>query len=322
VYISSIYRINSGFDQHLEHGLLKKARAFVPGHVTGIFRIHDEFDNPIFCGSTGAGFSVAAGIETTVYITENPHPKIVVEYNNNIIDGPVTRTVIRRLTEDYKQSFNVKVEHRSSIPSGVGFGASGAGSLGTAIAFGHLLDSTMSIEKAARYAHIAEVTNHTGLGDVSAQVVGGFEIRTHPGTIGIGKIQNFTHREQLNVVLAGNSGLETRHVIIDPEWRNRINEVGAQLVKRIIKNPTLKSFIECSQQFADATGLKSNKVKSALIDLGSNGFEKSSMVMLGDSVFCFCLSSETEDVLDILSKYWNHSDSIVTQVTENGGRLT
>jgi pantoate kinase len=287
-----------------------------------MFRIHDEYDDPLLCGSTGAGFSVEAGTETTVYITENPELEIIVEYNNKVIDGPVTKTVIRRLAEDYKQVFKVKVEHRSSLPSGVGYGASGAGALGSAIAFGHILDSKISIEKAARYAHCAEVTNHTGLGDVGAQVLGGFEIRTHPGTFGVGKIHNFSYNDSMDVILAGKSGLETRSVITDPEWRDRINAVGDRLVERIISNPNLKNFIECSKHFAKVTGLMSSTVTSALDDLKKNGYDKSSMVMLGDSVFCFCDSSETGDVLDILSKYWNHSNSIVTRVSKMGGRLT
>ena len=299
----------------------KTAHAFVPGHITGLFRIHDGHENPLYRGSTGAGFSVEAGTETTVYITENPQLEIVVEYNNNVIDGPVTKTVIHRLAEDYRQFFKVKVEHRSSLPSGVGYGASEAGSLGTAIALGHLLNSSMSIEKAASYAHFAEVTNYTGLGDVSAQVLGGFEIRTHPGTFGVGQIRNFSHNEPMDVILAGKSGLETRSVLTNPEWRSRINEVGERLVERINSNPTLESFIECSRLFAEATGLMSSKVTSALDDLNKNGYENSSMVMLGDSVFCLCLPSETEGALDLLSKYWNHSDSIVTHVTEIGGRL-
>ena len=300
---------------------MKKARAFAPGHITGMFRIHDEFEDPFLCGSTGAGFSVESGTETTVSITENPQLEIVVEYNNKIIDGPVTKTVIRRLAEDYEQDFKVKVEHSSSLPIGVGYGASGAGALGTALALGHLLDSSMSIEKAASYAHFAEVTNRTGLGDVSAQVLGGFEIRIHPGTFGFEKIRNFSHTEPMDVILAGNSGLETRDVLTTPEWRSRINEVGERLVKRISTNPTFESFIECSRVFAEATGLMSNKVASALNDLEKNGFEYSSMVMLGDSVFCFCESPETEGAIDILSRYWNSSDSIVTHVTESGGRL-
>jgi pantoate kinase len=286
-----------------------------------MFRIHDENEDPYLCGSTGAGFSVEAGTETTVYITESPQLQIEVEYNNELIEGPVTKTVIRRLTEDYQQVFKVKVEHKSSLPSGVGYGASGAGALGTAIAMGHQLDSDMSIEKAARYAHYAEVTNHTGLGDVNAQVLGGFEIRTHPGVYGIGKIRNFTFNEHMDVILIGRSGLETRKVITNPEWKSRINHVGDQLVERMISNPSLDNFIECSRHFAEATGLMSSAVISALKELEDSGYNKSSMVMLGDSVFCFCPSSDTEAALDIVSKYWDKSDAIVTHVTETGGRL-
>jgi pantoate kinase len=321
LYICSYSEKSSGLDQYLEHRVVKKAIAFVPGHITGLFAIHDDDNDPLLCGSTGAGFSVAAGIKTTVHVTDSPKLKIEVECNNIRDSFPVTKTVIHRLAEEYNQSFEVKVKHSSSIPSGVGYGASGAGALGTALALGHLLDSNMSIEQAANYAHYAEVTNHTGLGDVSAQVLGGFEIRSRPGAFGIGKIRNFEHDEALTVILVGNSGLETRNVITDFKWRSRINEVGKALIEQMIKDPTFENFIECSKQFAESTGLMSKNVKRALDDLDRNGYENASMVMLGNSIFCFCSSSESKDVVNIISDYWNRSEVLITNVTEFGGRL-
>ena len=111
------------------------------------------------------------------------------------------------------------VTHKSSLPSGVGFGASGAGALGTALALGHLLDSSMSETTAATYAHCAEVENYTGLGDVIAQTLGGIEIRKHPGAPGVGKVLNIPMDESQTVVLAGAPGLKTRDVLTNIENR-------------------------------------------------------------------------------------------------------
>ncbi len=297
------------------------AKAFVPGHVTGVFRIFDEYEDPLRCGSTGAGFSVAIGTVTSVSVMEHSSLEITTDYNNERIDAKVTKTVVRRLTDEYERKFKVHVTHNSSLISGAGFGASGAGALGTALALAHLLDDSISPEKAAGFAHQAEIVNRTGLGDVLSQTVGGVEVRIKPGGPGVGEIVNLTHKESLGVVLAGSPGLKTSEVLSDLQSRTLINTIGDDLVSRIIKNPTIESFIQSSREFSDAVGLKTERVSSALEDLESAGFVNSSMVMLGDSVFCMCDEEETFQVQEILLKYWNSTEVFVTGISKSGGRL-
>ncbi|TET07184.1 MAG: hypothetical protein E3J86_13855 [Candidatus Thorarchaeota archaeon] len=297
------------------------AKAFVPGHVTGIFRIFDEYEDPLRCGSTGAGFSVTIGTVTSVSVMEQSSLEITTDYNNERIDAQVTKTVIRRLTDEYERTLKVHVAHDSSLLSGAGFGASGAGALGTALALGHILDNDISPEKAAGYAHIAEITNRTGLGDVLSQTVGGVEVRIKPGGPGVGEVKTIPHEDSLRAILAGAPGLKTSEVLSDPTSRNLINTTGDHLISRIIENPTIESFVQSSCEFSDTIGLKTKRVVSALKDLESAGFTKSSMVMLGDSVFCFCDENDTPNAQEILSKYWNTSQVFVTEISESGGRL-
>jgi pantoate kinase len=299
----------------------KLARAFVPGHITGFFQIHDDAQNPQQRGSRGAGFSVAIGTLTTVSVTENDSLEITTTYNDEEIEAQVTSMVIRRMVEDYKRQFKVKVAHKSSLPSGAGFGASGAGALGAALALGNILDSTMSYDKAASYAHEAEILNHTGLGDVLAQTRGGMEIRVRPGGPGVGEIIRIDHIEPQYVVLAGAPGLKTHDVLTNSESRQRINNVGEKLVERIISKPDLMTFISCSRKFAESIGLASKRVIQALRELDGSGFKQSSMVMLGDSVFCFCNEATSGSVIDILCKYWDSTQVMSTTISDNGGRL-
>jgi pantoate kinase len=280
------------------------ARAFVPGHITGFFRIHDEAKDPLMCGSRGAGFSVEIGTLTTVSITENDFLEITTIYNNEEIDAQVTNMVIRRMVEDYEGQFKVNVMHKSSLPSGAGFGASGAGALG-----------------AASYAHEAEIANHTGLGDVLAQTKGGFEIRIHPGGPGVGEILRIHHTDSQCVVLAGASGLKTHDVLLNPVSRQRINSIGDQLVERIIDNPNMDTFISCSRMFTESIGLATQRVLQAIHELDGSGFPQSSMVMLGDSVFCFCDDADLDSVINILCKYWDSTQVTTTSISDKGGRL-
>jgi len=297
------------------------ARAFVPGHITGVFRIYDDSADPLLRGSTGAGFCVKIGTITTVRVKDHSTLKVSTRYNGTRIDAQVTSTVVRLLAEECGRTIRVDVDHESSLPSGVGFGASGAGALGTAIALGHILDEDLAFSTIASFAHEAEVLNHTGLGDVIAQTKGGTEMRVRAGAPHIGALIGFPYDEDVTVVLAGAPGLQTREVLTDPESRRRINEIGTVLVDRLEQNPSFDTFIECSREFSDAIDLKTPRVRKALGELENNGLVQSSMVMLGDSVFCFCNSTQVEDTRSILSKYWAQPEIFVTGIEERGGRL-
>ncbi len=299
----------------------RSARAFVPGHVTGVFRIHDQHENPLYRGSTGAGFCVDIGTTTTVTVEVSRPPTISVTYNDSRIDAPVTVTVIRRLLQKNDADYRVHVEHESSLPIGVGFGASGAGALGTALALAHLLHDGADTESASSHAHYAEVVNHTGLGDVIAQTKGGMEIRVRPGAPGIGEVVSFQYPEGLSVILAGAPGLDTRSVLVNEAHRDNINRVADGLVSELIENPTLGQFVSCSKEFARETRLMTLRVSSALDELESAGFYNSSMVMLGDSAFCICERDEIERAVSILETHWDSTQIVVTSISAEGGRL-
>ncbi len=297
------------------------ARAFVPGHITGFFRIFDDDENPLQCGSIGAGFSVEIGTFTTVSVEDNQSLDITTIYNDKRINAEVTKTVVKKMAREYNKKLNVVVRHESSLPSGAGFGASGAGALGTALALGHLLDPSIDTINAAKFAHIAEIENHTGLGDVIAQTMGGFEIRVHHGSPGIGQIVRMNYPKDLQVVLAGAPGLETKDVLTSSKSRMKINSVGDRLVERLAADQNLETFIACSREFTNAIGLQTKRVKKVLTEFDDLGLSKSSMVMLGDSVFCFCNSKQVELVESILGSHWKQSQITTTSISEKGGRL-
>ena len=301
--------------------LLDTAKAFVPGHITGIFRIHDEYDDPLRCGSIGAGFCVDIGTTTTVKLVDSTKLEVSVAYNGRPIEAPVTTTVIQRLLQQHHRVCRVKVEHESMLPIGVGFGASGAGALGTAIAMSGLVEWEFDLQEAAKHAHYAEVVNHTGLGDVIAQTAGGAEVRIKPGAPGIGEVVKIPFTNSFNVVLAGAPGLETKSVLTNREHRDRIISAADSLMEELKTDPTIERFVLCSKQFADSIGLMTSRVKSALRQLDSSGFNDSSMVMLGDSIFCFCNNEDSNQAVNILSKFWDSDQVLVTGISEKGGRL-
>ncbi len=297
------------------------AQAFVPGHITGLFRIYDESLDPLLRGSRGAGFSITTGTTTTVKISEQTKPTITIEYNNVKIDAMVTKTVVERLIKSQKTTLSVEVKHQSELPIGVGYGASGAGALGTALALSSLLDSDYNYTTAAQHAHCSEVLNRTGLGDVIAQTVGGLEVRTKPGAPGIGFAKNIPYDTNQSVVLAGATSSEIKKALTNPRAREKINLHGDTLIDFIIDSPSQKRIVEASKKFAKATGLTTLRIDNAISELESSGFDMASMVMLGDSVFCFCDDAHVSEVRRILSDYWKSEEISVSKISSSGGVL-
>ncbi|TFF68469.1 hypothetical protein EU520_00355 [Candidatus Thorarchaeota archaeon] len=298
----------------------RTAEAFVPGHVTGFFRIHDQDDDPFLRGSTGAGFCIRAGTTTRISARQADVISISVTYNGSPLDAPVTNTVVTQMLEDNAATMGVSIDYTSHLPIGTGYGASGAGALGAAIAMDSLLHDNHDLHRAGRYAHYAEVINHTGLGDVIAQTLGGLEIRLRPGAPGVGDARRIGLPTSKKVVLAGSPGIETSFVLTNPETRQQINRAGARLTERLDANRSLETFIECSRVFAESTGLMPDRVESALSHLERSGFPDSSMVMLGDAVFCFC-SGDTEVPCKILAEHYGEENVLVTRISDQGGTL-
>lgn len=301
---------------------MRVARAFVPGHITGLFCIMDDPSDPLYRGSIGAGFSIAAGTQTTVKVSDKTKvPRTRTVYNSNTIDAEVTEMVVQRVLDEYNQMLSVDVTHISQLPIGVGYGASGAGALGTALSLSSLLDSTFDYTRAAQHAHCAEVLNHTGLGDVISQTVGGIEIRAKPGAPGIGSTIGVDYPQDASIVLAGSRSPALKRVLTTPESKRRINRAGEGLIDRLIEHPTLDNIVEASKQFASEADLETPRIKRVLADLSSSGFDMASMVMLGDSVFCICSPNDTSSITAIFKNYWSSDEILVTSFSSSGGRV-
>jgi pantoate kinase len=269
----------------------------------------------------GAGFSVSAGTLTTITVFDADEPTIATKYNERKIQALVTETVVEKLSEDYNMTLSAEITHESDLPIGVGFGASGAGALGTALALSSIISPELDFSSASQYAHHAEVVNHAGLGDVIAQTVGGVEIRTKAGAPGIGAVTKIPYPDDLTVLLAGSTGLHTKDVLTDPERRATINYVGDYLLDELSEKESLEKICKVSREFAASIDLEPPRIIGALADLHKNGLNLSSQVMLGDSVFCICNPSDTIQARSILAKYWEEQEIMETSISSTGGHV-
>jgi len=249
-------------------------KAFAPGNVSCIFKIVDDADKEKR-HSLGVGFTVDKGV--VVKVSKSKKTRIYI--NGKRKRFPTVKTVISSLTDEA-----VKVEIKDQLPSGAGFGVSGASALATAYALNKLLNLRKSKRYLAIVAHNAEVLNGTGLGDVGGQFNGGFNMKIKKGSplsvVSLG-IKN------KNIYYAFLSKIETKKVINSKLKKRKINMAGGRALKRIksLKSKNLKDIIRISKDFALESGLLRNKKVKCLIKNIENRGGNASMIMLGEAVF-------------------------------------
>ncbi|MDG6244497.1 MAG: pantoate kinase [Methanolobus sp.] len=275
-------------------GDIVTATAFAPGHITGFFQIHQHID-PMKNGSTGCGIALDRGVYTTVK-TGIGIKDTRVFLNGREVPGNTIRSVVEWMT-----TVPVKVECISEIPVGSGFGASGAGALGTAYALNHALSLDLTASQLNDIAHMAEVSNHSGLGDVTGQARGGILIRKTPGAPSIAAVDSIPCAEN-DVYCVVMGELSTKSVITDPEIINGINEAGKIAMKRLMKRPSVYNFMLCSREFTYRSRLGSEKVKEAIETAQSIGLV-ASQAMLGNTVFSIPPLSAEKELEGIFAKY-------------------
>ena len=300
----------------------RKAIAFSPAHITGLFQICDQPKDPLFRGSRGAGFSLTKGVKTTVHVQKSVKKSVEVKINGETTESAeVSKSVANTFLSLARANHRILVEHEVEVPIGCGLGSSGAGALSLALAMNEALVLKLSQVEAAQIAHVAEVECKTGLGTVIAEMVGGVEIRVEPGAPGVGVIKSMPVNDNYNVVCLCFDPIATKKVLTDLRLRKPINKFGGDLVDKLIGQPHIRNFMEFSRRFAESTGLISEKVKKVLTQTDSVGIP-CSMAMLGDTVFSIVKQDEIEELFKIFQLHTQHDRGIITaEIDIKGARI-
>ncbi len=295
--------------------MTSSAKAFAPGNISCIFKIHEDA-NPAKMGSLGLGFTVNKGVTVEVVFSS----KTEVYFNKKKINFPTVKSVVKKLTLGLNKKIRINIS--SDLPLGSGFGLSGASALATAYALNNLLGLKYSNLELAKIAHIAEVENRTGLGDVVNQYFGGFLLKLRPSSeFKVKKIP----LENIPVYCKYFSQLSTKAVLSDPKLKETINQSATEELKKIesyllllgegqdeflvssnshankphpsplLRGEGIKSrisatvnfsaLISISKEFAINSGLLTNKKVISMIKKIEAAGGHASMIMLGNSVF-------------------------------------
>lgn len=262
---------------------MKLAAAFAPANISLIFTI-DLHDNPAKMGSRGVGFTVDKGVTARVFCqTDSFQSKksLSIKFNGKPIDFATVETVLNLLNVA-----NLGIDLQSDLPLGCGFGLSGASALATAYAVNKLFKLGKTKKELAKLAHLAEVKNRTGLGDVVNQYFGGFLIkRKVSSAFAVSRLPFAGIKIYYRIF----SPLPTKNIIGSRELKKNINEAGEEALKQIRylaakKRLTMAKILDISYQFVKQSDLPvDKKVILAIEELRKKGAH-ATMILLGNGL--------------------------------------
>ncbi|MHA2054753.1 MAG: pantoate kinase [Candidatus Hodarchaeales archaeon] len=272
---------------------------WVAAHLTGIFEIKDQHQDPLYRGSRGAGVSINRGVFTTIMESDEPGVRIFFDGKEISKDkAKVTWKLLQIMIPESSRS-NFQVHHEFEVPLSSGYGASAAGTLGCAFALNDFLALGLPEITLYHFAHQTEVILMSGLGDIIALHQGGLEVRTKEGAPGIGETTSLLHDEDWKIATLSYDSLPTASVLSDPLKRNQVNTTGHSLINKLIKNPKYSNFIELTEQFSREVQLYSKEIGKIMTEVPNK--VKTAQIMLGDSLFLFY--QDKEDILPLSKQY-------------------
>lgn len=280
------------------------SKAFCPGHITGFFTLPEEKRSFAKTGSMGAGFSIGLGARTTVDVGGKGW---TVEVN-----GEKTSFLgVEKTLLSIAKGGEVKIT--TEVPFSQGFGMSGACALSAAMAA--LEDSGRDTDQALQLAHKSEVFCRTGLGDVVAQSVGGFEIRKKEGLPPHGEIEKKTVERDVVLAVLG-LPLITPDVLGDVQLAEWIKAIGGDIMEEYLPKNGFDRFLDLSLEFAEETEFIKNTIRKGINVAEPYG--KGSMSMIGNSVFFF---GETDELRSALEIEAGEENVYLTEIDNQGARI-
>ncbi len=320
---------------------------FVPSHITGFFSIFEN-ENPLLKGSLGAGVLLDKGVITEIDEAKESNDLSILingkkdEYNEVIILKTI-ELMDKELNKE-ENKFNLEkiaLNQTIQVPIGCGFGTSAASAIGTAICINEYFNLGLSIEECGQYAHLAEVSLGTGLGDVIAELSKGIVLRTKVGAPDYGEAKSIVPHEKegfgvfeslksdFYVITKSLGEISTASIIENEKHKKVITDVGLEIQEEFNKKDdgivigskfknkfnvavdsefneeeTIKKFMKSSLSFAKRTHLINDDLLQIVHQLHGKVLG-SSMAMLGNTVFAI---ANEDQKLKLEAQYYNEFD--------------
>ena len=253
---------------------MTSAKAFAPANISCIFKVYEN-KNPRWAGSYGLGFTINEGV--VVSVSKAKRNEVV--FNGHSIKFPTVKDAVEKLTDE-----KIEIKIKTKLPLGCGFGLSGASALAAAYAVNKLLNLKKSNKELAIIAHISEVENKTGLGDVVNQFYGGFCLKIKPSSYF--EVKKLPVND-IDVYCRCFSRISTKSIITNQKLKKKINKAASNAMKKVkeMKKAKFDGMIGISKEFAVNSGLLTDKKTINAVKNIEKNNGNSSMIMLGNAIF-------------------------------------
>jgi len=306
----------------------RKAKAFCPAGISGFFQICDKEPDgkPITdlerIGARGGGFALKKGVFTEVNVVEQKQKNVNVFLNGKLApEFETTRTVVEMLLERVSEPYSVAVKHSVEVPIGAGFGSSAAGALGVALALNKALNINLTYNQIGRIAHVAEVKCKTGLGTVGGLMLGGCVIIVEPGAPNHAVIDRIPISPNYQIVAGVYKPQLTSKFLKLTKKRAIVNEMGQKTLDKILADPSLEGFLHACREFAEKTGLATQRIRKLM-----NAAEKAGSVgvaqnMLGEAVHALVEEDKVKSVVKAFERFLSREKIVVAEISLQGAQL-
>lgn len=306
----------------------RKAKAFCPAGISGFFQICDKEPNgkpitdPERIGARGGGFALKKGVFTEVTVVEQEQESLNVFINGKLaLEAETTRTVVDMLLERVNKPYSIAVKHDVEVPIGAGFGSSAAGALGVALALSKALNINLTYNQIGRIAHVAEVKCRTGLGTVGGLLLGGCVIIVEPGAPNYAVIDRIPISPNYQIVAGVYKPQLTSKFLKSTKKRDRINEMGQKTLDKILAEPSLESFLHACREFAEKTGLVTQRVRKLMDAAERAGCVGVAQNMLGEAVHALVEKDKVKKVVEVFERFLPPEKILVAEVSLQGAQL-
>ena len=277
------------------------------GHITLLFTVSDESEDPIRQGSLGAGLCVDDGVEVVAY-GEDGKLGLTVTFESTEGDSELYEAVLDALVTEVPQVSGIDwgVSVTISLPTAQGFGVSASGAIASAMAFQRAvgLPYEESLRRAYSVAHKVERLRSTGLGDVTALAAGGVERRLEAGSPyhgsellnGPGRAEGWSLTTPLVLAWRQGSGKHTSVYIDNPDWKRAISEAGLRQMESLSQGDwgpdRWGDLIQSADAFSRESGLIDDSSRNELVNMATGAVASAGLdeevevmlCMLGESI--------------------------------------
>tara|TARA_B100001250_G_scaffold410825_1_gene438057 strand:- start:1973 stop:2950 length:978 start_codon:yes stop_codon:yes gene_type:complete len=304
-------------------------------HVSLVFTVHSDSEDPLEQGSYGVGLCLEAGISTSCRSDPASITGVTVIINGRPSEEELHSEVLAEcilLDSDLTQMHHT-FDVQSQLPFSQGFGLSAAGALSAARCLLAMSSLPLKDQDRAAWmiAHRVERKLSGGLGDVTALHAGGIARRTNPGSpfrmenqdfiSGPGKSESWESPIPVLAVWRKTQSRHTSEYIDSPDWSKKIRNAGIQAMNSLGVNDWNESrwhqIIESSNEFAEESGLLDDASRRELLNevkWALRSFEPRLSILL-------CMLGESVVVLpnDLTDDGWiEHAEILIDRLTDFG----